>query len=332
MALLEVNDLHIGLQTQRGPAEAVRGISFSLERGETLGIVGESGCGKSITVMSLMGLLPSNAKVTGSIRFDGQQLVGLPDKALCQVRGNRIGMIFQEPMTALNPVHTIARQVGEPLRLHRGLTAADARKEVLALLERVGIPDAAAKLDAYPHQFSGGQRQRIGIAMALACGPDLLIADEPTTALDVTIQKQILDLIRGLVEERGMAMILISHDLGVIANNVSRMLVMYGGSVVESGPTGAVFAERAHPYTQGLFAARPVLGAPRGGRLATIRGSVPELVDLPPGCPFAGRCRFTIDACHTTPPPPTPLAHGHQVRCIRIEAVAAEAAGREVAA
>ncbi|HZF84518.1 MAG TPA: ABC transporter ATP-binding protein, partial [Burkholderiaceae bacterium] len=233
MALLEVNDLHIGLRTQRGPAEAVRGISFSLERGETLGIVGESGCGKSITVMSLMGLLPSNAKVTGSIRFDGQELVGLPDKAMCQVRGNRIGMIFQEPMTALNPVHTIARQVGEPLRLHRGLSAADARKEVLALLERVGIPDAAAKLDAYPHQFSGGQRQRIGIAMALACGPDLLIADEPTTALDVTIQKQILDLIRGLVEERGMAMILISHDLGVIANNVSRMLVMYGGSVVE---------------------------------------------------------------------------------------------------
>ncbi|MDI3382720.1 ABC transporter ATP-binding protein [Xenophilus aerolatus] len=332
MPLLEVNDLHIGLQTQRGPAEAVRGISFSLERGETLGIVGESGCGKSITVMSLMGLLPSNAKVTGSIRFDGQELVGLPDKALCQVRGNRIGMIFQEPMTALNPVHTIARQVGEPLRLHRGVSAADARKEVLALLERVGIPDAAAKLDAYPHQFSGGQRQRIGIAMALACGPDLLIADEPTTALDVTIQKQILDLIRGLVEERGMAMILISHDLGVIANNVSRMLVMYGGSVVESGPTGAVFAERAHPYTQGLFAARPVLGAPRGGRLATIRGSVPELVDLPPGCPFAGRCRFTIDACHTTPPPPTPLAHGHQVRCIRLDAVAAAAAAQEVAA
>ncbi|MBN8746492.1 putative ABC transporter ATP-binding protein [Xylophilus ampelinus] len=332
MPLLEVNDLHIGLQTQRGPAEAVRGISFSLERGETLGIVGESGCGKSITVMSLMGLLPSNAKVTGSIRFDGQELVGLPDKALCQVRGNRIGMIFQEPMTALNPVHTIARQVGEPLRLHRGLSAADARKEVLALLERVGIPDAAAKLDAYPHQFSGGQRQRIGIAMALACGPDLLIADEPTTALDVTIQKQILDLIRGLVEERGMAMILISHDLGVIANNVSRMLVIYGGSVVESGPTGAVFAERAHPYTQGLFAARPVLGAPRGGRLATIRGSVPELVDLPPGCPFAGRCRFTIDACHTTPPPPTPLAHGHQVRCIRLDAVAAEAAAQEIAA
>ena len=222
---------------------------------------------------------------------------------MCEIRGDRIGMIFQEPMTALNPVHTIARQVGEPLRLHRGLSAAEARKEALALLERVGIPDAASRLDAYPHQFSGGQRQRIGIAMALACGPDLLIADEPTTALDVTIQKQILDLIQGLVAERGMALILISHDLGVIAQSVSKMLVMYGGSVVESGPTAAVFAERAHPYTQGLFAARPALGAPRGARLATIRGSVPELVDLPPGCPFAGRCSFTVDACQTTRPP-----------------------------
>ena len=324
MPLLQVKDLHIELQTQRGPAEAVRGIDFTLERGETLGIVGESGCGKSITVQSLMGLLPASAKVSGSIRFDGQELVGASERTLCGIRGNRIGMIFQEPMTALNPVHTIARQVGEPLRLHRGLSQADARKEVLALLDRVGIPDAAARLDAYPHQFSGGQRQRIGIAMALACGPDLLIADEPTTALDVTIQKQILELIRSLVAERSMALILISHDLGVIAHTVSRMLVMYGGSVVESGPTAAVFAARAHPYTQGLFAARPVLGAPRGGRLATIRGSVPELVDMPPGCPFAGRCSHTIDACVTTRPPATWLPRAHAVRCIRLDEIAAE--------
>jgi peptide/nickel transport system ATP-binding protein len=245
---------------------------------------------------------------------------------MCRIRGNRIGMIFQEPMTALNPVHTIARQVGEPLRLHRGLSQADARKEVLALLDRVGIPDAASRLDAYPHQFSGGQRQRIGIAMALACGPDLLIADEPTTALDVTIQKQILELIQGLVAERGMALILISHDLGVIAQTVSKMLVMYGGSVVESGPTEAVFARRGHPYTQGLFAARPAIGAPRGLRLATIRGSVPELVDLPPGCPFAGRCSYTIDACKTTRPPATMLPPGHAVRCIRLEEIAAQGA------
>ena len=323
MPLLEVNDLHIGLQTQRGPAEAVRGISFSLERGETLGIVGESGCGKSISVMSLMGLLPSTAKVSGSIRFEGQELVGLPEKTMCGIRGNRIGMIFQEPMTALNPVHTIARQVGEPLRLHRGLSKAEARKQALGLLERVGIPDAASRLDAYPHQFSGGQRQRIGIAMALACGPDLLIADEPTTALDVTIQKQVLDLIQNLVAEMGMALILISHDLGVIANSVQRMLVMYGGSVVESGPTATVFDARMHPYTQGLFAARPALGAPRGVRLATIKGSVPELVDLPPGCPFAGRCSFTVDACRTTQPPATLLPRNHAVRCIRLDEVAA---------
>ena len=325
MALLEVNDLHVRLQTQRGPADAVRGIGFTLERGETMGIVGESGCGKSITVQSLMGLLPSSAHVTGSIRFDGTELVGRSEREMCQIRGNRIGMIFQEPMTALNPLHTIARQVGEPLRLHRGLSTGEARKQSLALLTRVGIPDAAARLDAYPHQFSGGQRQRIGIAMALACGPDLLIADEPTTALDVTIQKQILDLIKELVAERGMALILISHDLGVIAQSASKMLVMYGGSAVESGPTATVFAGHIHPYTQGLFRARPALGAPRGQRLATIPGSVPELVDLPPGCPFAGRCCFTIAACHTTTPPPVTLPEGHVVRCIRLDAVRAEA-------
>ncbi|SCX57433.1 ABC transporter ATP-binding protein [Variovorax sp. EL159] len=323
MPLLEVNNLQIGLQTQRGPALAVRGISFSLERGETLGIVGESGCGKSITVMSLMGLLPSTADVTGSIKLDGQELVGLPEKQMCQIRGNRIGMIFQEPMTALNPVHTIARQVGEPLQLHRGLTKAQARKEALGLLDRVGIPDAASRLDAYPHQFSGGQRQRIGIAMALACGPDLLIADEPTTALDVTIQKQILELIQSLVAERGMALILISHDLGVIANSVKRMLVMYGGSAVESGPTDVVFAGRAHPYTRGLFAARPAIGVQRAGRLPTIRGSVPELVDLPRGCGFAGRCEHTIDLCQSTRPPATLLPNGHAVRCLRLAEIAA---------
>jgi peptide/nickel transport system ATP-binding protein len=323
MGLLEVRDLTIVLQTQRGPARAVRNVGFTLEKGRTLGLVGESGCGKSITVMALMGLLPENAKVTGSIRFDGQELVGLPESKLCALRGNRIGMVFQEPMTALNPVHTIGHQVAEPLRLHRGLGAAQARKEAIALLDRVGIPDAARRFDAYPHQFSGGQRQRITIAMALACGPDLLIADEPTTALDVTIQQQILDLIRELVAERGMALILISHDLGVVAQNVRDMLVMYGGSVVESGPTREVFANRMHPYTLGLFGARPKLGAPRGGRLTTIPGTVPELVDLPPGCPFAGRCSFTIPECHITAPPAIEVAPGQHVRCIRLDAVAA---------
>jgi peptide/nickel transport system ATP-binding protein len=324
MPLLEVKDLSVQLQTHRGPAFAVRDVSFTLERGATLGLIGESGCGKSITVMALMGLLPENARVTGSIRFEGEELVGKTDAEMCRLRGDRMAMIFQEPMTALNPVHTVGRQVAEPLRLHRGLSAADARKEALRLLDRVGIPDAARRIDAYPHQFSGGQRQRITIAMALACGPDLLIADEPTTALDVTVQRQILELIRELVAERGMALMLISHDLGLIAQNVARMMVMYGGSVVESGATQSVFADRMHPYTLGLFAARPGLHSARGQRLVTIPGTVPELVDLPPGCPFAGRCRLTVPECHVTPPPPVEVGPGHHARCIRLDAVAAE--------
>jgi peptide/nickel transport system ATP-binding protein len=326
MPLLEVKDLSVELQTHRGPARAVRNVSFALEPGETLGLVGESGCGKSITVMALLGLLPENARVTGSIVFEGQQLVGRPERDMCALRGDRIGMIFQEPMTALNPVHTVGDQVAEPLRLHRGLSASAARKEAIALLDRVGIPDAARRVDAYPHQFSGGQRQRVTIAMALACGPDLLIADEPTTALDVTIPRPILDLIRELVAERRMALILISHDLGVIAQNVQRMLVMYGGSVVESGPTAAVFANRMHPYTLGLFAARPGLRAMKGQRLVTIPGTVPELVDLPKGCPFAGRCRWTIAECDAALPAAVEVEPGHRARCIRLEVVAKERA------
>jgi peptide/nickel transport system ATP-binding protein len=323
MPLLEVEDLSVLLNTHRGPAYAVRNVSFTLERGRTLGIVGESGCGKSMTVMAVMGLLPESAKVTGSIRFDGEELTAKSDRQMGQIRGDRIGMIFQEPMTALNPVHTVGKQVAEPLRLHRGLSATQARRRAIELLERVGIPDAARRIDAYPHQFSGGQRQRITIAMALACEPRLLIADEPTTALDVTIQKQILDLIRDLVAERGMALMLISHDLGVIAQNVQRMLVMYGGSVVEDGPTKSVFAHRMHPYTLGLFAARPNLRMAKAHRLATIPGTVPELADLPAGCPFAGRCRFTIPECHVTVPPPHEIEPGHRARCIRLDVVAA---------
>ena len=323
MALLEVSHLHVELRTHSGPAYAVRDVSFSLDRGDTLGLVGESGCGKSMTAMALMGLLPENAELTGSIRFDGEELVFKSEHEMCAIRGNRVGMIFQEPMTALNPVHRIGRQIAEPLRLHRGLSAANARKEAIALLDRVGIADAARRIDAYPHQFSGGQRQRVTIAMALACGPGLLIADEPTTALDVTVQRQILELIAGLVAERGMALLLISHDLGVIAQNVARMLVMYGGSVVESGPTESVFANRMHPYTLGLFAARPALRAQKGERLATIPGTVPELAELPTGCPFAGRCSFTIPECHVTVPPAHEVDAGHFARCIRLDAVAA---------
>ena len=328
MSLLEVTDLRVRLATQRGPADAVRGVSFALERGQTLGLIGESGCGKSITALALLGFLPERAEVSGSIRFDGEELVGRSDAELCRLRGNRIGIVFQEPMTALNPLHSIGRQVAEPMRLHQGLPEAEARQRAIALLHRVGLPDAARRADAYPHQLSGGQRQRVTIAMALACDPDLLIADEPTTALDVTIQGQILDLIADLVAERGMALLLISHDLGVIAENVQRMLVMYGGSVVEGGPTAAVFGCMAHPYTQGLFAARPKLGAAPGTRLKTIAGTVPELADLPRGCPFTDRCRIAIPACRDTPPPAVAVGPAHEARCLRVEAALAEAAVR----
>jgi peptide/nickel transport system ATP-binding protein len=316
--LLSVEDLRVTLRTARGDADAVRGVGFALARGETLGIIGESGCGKSLTALALMGLLPEGAAVRGSIRFAGRELLGLPERELCAIRGDRIGMVFQEPMSSLNPLHTVGRQVAEPLRLHRGLGAGAARAEAVRLLDRVGLPDAARRVDAYPHQLSGGQRQRVTIAMALACGPDLLIADEPTTALDVTIQGQILDLIAELVAERAMALILISHDLGVIAENVERMLVMYGGTVVERGPTREVFARMAHPYTRGLFGARPRLGADRSVPLATIAGTVPELADLPAGCAFAERCPLAIDPCRAAMPADHALGAGHSARCIRI--------------
>ena len=317
--LIKVENLGVRLNTSRGPAQAVRGIGFSLKRGETLGLVGESGCGKSVTALALMGLLPDSAVVTGSIRLDGRELVGLSDPDYCRLRGNRISMIFQEPMTALNPMHTIGRQVAEPLRRHKKCSAAEARKETIALLDRVGLPDAAKRVDAYPHQFSGGQRQRITIAMALACQPDVLIADEPTTALDVTIQGQILNLIADLVAEHGMSMILISHDLGVIAENVDRMMVMYGGTVVESGSTDAVFTRLGHPYTQGLFRARPRLGAKKGTRLKTIAGTVPELADLPMGCAFADRCAIVEQRCRAALPNEVEVGSGHRVRCLRTD-------------
>jgi len=322
VSLLEVTDLHVTLQTARGPADALRGVSFRLARGQTLGLIGESGCGKSITALALMGLLPEGAQVRGSMRFDGRELATLPEADYCKLRGDRIGMVFQEPMTALNPLHTVGRQIAESLRLHRGMGRAAARAEALRLLERVQLPEAAKRLDAYPHQLSGGQRQRVVIAIALACGPDLLIADEPTTALDVTIQREVLDLIQELVREDGMGLLLISHDLGVMADSVQQLMVMYAGTVVESGPTAAIFERLAHPYTRGLFAARPRLGLARGTRLATIAGRVPELADMPVGCPFADRCDRVLDSCRAAKPPVVDIGPGHQARCLRAEATA----------
>ena len=328
MPLLEVTNLRIALNTPHGVVQAVRGVDFSIAAGGTLGLIGESGCGKSLTSLALMGLLPDSAQVSGSIRLGSQELVGLDERALCNLRGNRMAMVFQEPMAALNPLHRIGHQVAEPLRVHKGLGRREALLQAQALLERVGINDAERRMGGYPHEFSGGQRQRICIAMALACGPELLIADEPTTALDTEVQAQILTLLRELVAERNMALLLISHDLAVVAENADRMLVMYGGTIVEGGPTRAVFARMAHPYTRGLLAARPVLGHGADTRAAlraplpTIPGSVPPLRALPPGCPFAGRCAFTIDACSAAPPPPVDMGQGHSVRCIRPEAMA----------
>ena len=327
--LLAVQDLRVTLHTPRGPADALRGIGFALQRGQTLGLIGESGCGKSITALALMGLLPDSALAAGSIRLDGRELLGQAEADWCRLRGNRLAMVFQEPMTALNPLHRIGQQIAEPLRLHKGLDARAARAEALRLLQRVQLPQAAQRLDAYPHQLSGGQRQRVVIAIALACGPDVLIADEPTTALDVTIQREVLDLIAQLVAEDGMALLLISHDLGVMAENVQRLLVMYGGTVVESGPTAEVFQHRAHPYTRGLFAARPQLGlraaaqlagTGRRHRLTTIPGRVPELIDLPTGCGFADRCTLAQDACRAGPPAAQVVAPGHLARCLRLDA------------
>ena len=318
-ALLEVRDLRVTLATASGPADALRGVSFALERGATLGLIGESGCGKSMTALALMGLLPEGARVSGSIRYAGRELTTLDEDALCALRGDRIAMVFQEPMTALNPLHPIGRQIAEPLRLHRGLDAAAARAEALRLLERVQLPKARERLAAYPHQLSGGQRQRVVIAIALACGPDLLIADEPTTALDTTMQREVLDLLDELRRDTGMALLLISHNLDVMASRVEQLAVMYAGSIVESGPTRALFERRAQPYPRGLFAARPRLGTDRRLPLATIAGRVPALHEMPAGCAFADRCSLAVRACRLALPPAETVSASHHVRCIRWE-------------
>ena len=319
MSLLNINNLSVILATNEGPARAVRNLSFQLDRGETLGIVGESGCGKSMAALALMSLLPEKSETEGEITLDGQNLLEKSDAEMCQIRGNRLAMIFQEPMTSLNPVHTVGHQIMEPLRLHRDMSEGEARDETLRLLDRVGIPNPKERIDSYPHQLSGGQRQRVMIAIALSCQPDILIADEPTTALDVTIQDQILELIQTLVREEGMSLILISHDLGVISENTDNILVMYGGSAVETGRTEQIFEELIHPYTQGLFAAMPKLGRARNGRLVTIPGTVPDLMGLPAGCTFTDRCPLATDVCRNNPPPTIEVRPHQFVACHHLD-------------
>ena len=309
--LLAISDLSIAFQG----VVAVHGIDVEIRRGESLGMVGESGCGKSITWLAALGLLPS-ATIGGSVRLEGEELLQAPAKTLDSVRGGRVGMIFQDPATALNPVHRIGRQIAEAVRLHQGLVGAAASAEARRLLEQVGIPGAADRMNAYPHEMSGGQNQRVMIAAALAGQPDLLIADEPTTALDVTIQAQILDLLARLRDETGMALVLISHDLGVVADMCDRVAVMYAGRIVEEAPAAAMFARPAHPYATGLLGALPPLTGPRRPLLA-IPGRVPEPWAMPPGCAFAPRCAHRVDPCDAAIPALAVVAADRRAACIR---------------
>jgi oligopeptide/dipeptide ABC transporter ATP-binding protein len=317
--LLEVRDLAVGFETDAGFLRAVDGVSFSVGRGRTLGIVGESGCGKSVTALSIMRLLPKPAGqiVGGRVLLEDLDLVAAPPARMHAVRGGRIGMVFQEPMTALNPVHRIGRQLAEVFLLHRTKDKAEAMRLAVEMLGKVGIPAPERRVLDYPHQLSGGMRQRVVIAMALACKPDLLIADEPTTALDVTIQAQILDLMRALQREMGMAIILITHSLGVVAEMCDDVIVMYGGRVAEQGPVEEIFARPAHPYTRGLLNSIPRLDAPRKSRLEAIRGNVPGLADLPAGCRFQNRCPWRVEKCAQQPPLEAVGPETHRAACWR---------------
>ncbi|MBL9088630.1 MAG: ABC transporter ATP-binding protein [Planctomycetia bacterium] len=315
--VLAVDDLAVEFRTDDGVVRAVDGVSFALQRGEVLGIVGESGCGKSVTNLAVLGLLPKPAGriARGSVRFDGRELVGLPERELRTMRGNRIAMIFQDPMTSLNPYLTVEEQLAEVGVLHLGLTRPQAVERAVDLLTRVGISDAGRRIRSYPHEFSGGMRQRVMIAMALLCDPAVLIADEPTTALDVTIQAQILDLLADLRRERGMAVVLVTHDLGVVAGVADRILVMYAGRVVEEAPTRDLFARPTHPYTLGLLRSVPRVAGAAHSRLAHIEGIPPRLDKPFDACPFAPRCAFVRDACRRGVPPLV-VADGRARRCV----------------
>ena len=313
--LLDVRDLSISFFTRAGEVPAVRGVSLSIARGETLALVGESGSGKSVTAMAVLGLVdPPGRIVSGSVHFDGQELTALERPALRAIRGRRIGMVFQEPMTSLNPVFTVGEQIAEVLRIHLDTPPPEARERAIEMLRKVGIPAAEQRVDSYPHELSGGMKQRVMIAMALACEPDLLIADEPTTALDVTIQAQILELLKQLQDEMGMAILLITHNLGVVAHFAKDVAVMYAGKIAEHASVSDLFERPQHPYSRALLRALPRAGR-EGERLEAISGNVPTPLDYPPGCAFSARCSEVLPRCEAEQPPLRPVGPGHESAC-----------------
>ena len=316
--LFEVKGLEVEFETDSAPARAVRGVDFTVNRGETVALVGESGCGKSVTALAAMGLLPGSARVRGSVRLGGKELVGLPEADLRRVRGGEIAMVFQEPMTSLNPVFRIGQQIAEVLRLHRGSDERAARREAIELLARVGIPLPERRVDQYPHELSGGMKQRVMIAMAIAGRPRLLIADEPTTALDVTIQAQILELLQSLRRDHDMAMLMITHDLGIVAHFAERVNVMYAGKLVEASRVVDLFDDPLHPYTRALLGALPRPGRSRE-RLEAIPGRVPPPDRLPPGCPFAPRCKLSMPVCAERMPELAERAPEHRAACFALD-------------
>ena len=322
MSLLSINNLSVSFQTDRGIVQAVDQVSFDVDAGETLAIVGESGSGKSVTALSILQLLGDAGTISdGQIVFEGQNLLDLPEKDIRNIRGDRIAMIFQEPMSSLNPVLTIGKQVAEPIWLHRKKTWNEALDQAEELIKKVSIPDARQRLDAYPHQFSGGMRQRVMIAMALACEPKLIIADEPTTALDVTVQAQILSLLKNLTTELNSALILITHDLGVVARYADRVAVMYGGRIVESATAAELYKHPKHPYTEGLMASIPTLDGEPGSRLQTIEGQPPDLLHMPAGCAFHPRCPYAAEICKQTKPPLKEVEANHFRACVGYESI-----------
>ena len=318
MTLLEVNDLQTEFRTGGKTVRAVRGVSFKIEKGETVGLVGESGSGKSVTSLSIMGLIPSppGRIASGSIKMDGVELVGMPEKEFRKIRGSEMAMVFQDPFSCLNPTMTIGAQVAEPLLLHKSMSRSEAKEKAIQLLTSVRIPSPEIRYKQYPHEISGGQRQRVMIAMAFACNPKALIADEPTTALDVTVQAQILALMSEMQEKTETGILLITHDLGVVAEVCDRVLVMYAGQIVESGTSAQLFKEPKHPYAQGLLASLPHVGANRSRRLPSIPGQPPDLANLPVGCPFFARCsQRIVGTCNTKEPEITIFPSGQEARC-----------------